>query len=127
MLTKENVVNFTMEFLKSEGYKILEDNTADVVAYKNQKVKAIVYGAVSDAGRTSQVGKGFNKNQIKMNIALSVYEILKLMDDETNFIIALPEGKIYEKLVKEVLVGIKKLNIRLLMINELGIVREMTA
>lgn len=125
MLTKENVVELVRDYLEREGYEIISGN-ADLVAKKDQLVKVIVNGAVSDASRTSQVGKGYNKNQIKMNIALSVYEIMKLMDHETQFMIALPDNKIYSKLAKEVISGLKAFGIILLFVSEQGLVKKIS-
>lgn len=124
MLTKESIIELTRDYLETEGYEILSGN-ADIVAKKEQVIKVIAYGAVSDASRTSQVGKGFNKNQIRMNIALSVYEIMKIMDDTSKFLIVLPENKIYIKLLKEVLNGLKAFNIDVILISEQGLVKQM--
>lgn len=123
MLTKENVKDFTCDYLESEGYVIIEGDT-DIVAQKDQLLKVIVYGAVSDASRTSQVGKSFNKNQIKMNIGMAVYEIMKLKDQKFQFAIALPDNKLYGRVVKEIKVGLESFQIQLLLCNEQGIVKR---
>lgn len=123
MLTKQDVIETVSYYYENQGYQLIE-GSADIVAKKDTLVKVIAYGAVSDPGHTSKVGKGYNKNQIRMNIGLALYEIMKLMDDSSQFVIALPEHKIYDKLIKEVKDGLKAHHIEVILVNEQGFVKH---
>ncbi len=77
MLTKEVVVEYSTEYLKLNGYSInLDDKTSDLVAFKeNEFLRVIALGNVSDAGGTNKKGRGFNKNQVRTNLALALFEV----------------------------------------------------
>lgn len=129
MLTKEAVIEYAEEFLKMEGYRVdLSDLTSDLVLKNDDHVlKVVAMGAVNDAGSTSKKGKGFNKNQIRINLGLALYEVSRQMtadiEGKNKYLIVIPHSKIYEKLAGEIREGIKVLGIRLILTSEMGLIK----
>lgn len=132
MLTKEAVVEYAEEFLKLEGYHVnYADTSSDLTLFKDTQVlKVVAWGAVSDAGHTSKKGKGFNKNQIRTNLALALYDVSRQMTlDESHqnkSVIVIPDSKLYYKLAKEIEQVFSVLNIRVLLTSEMGLFRELS-
>lgn len=132
MLTKEAVVEYAEEFLKLDGYHVnYADTSSDLALFKGTQVlKVVAIGAVNDAGSTSKKGKGFNKNQIRTNLALALYEVSKQMTLDKNhqneYIIVIPDSKLYNKLANEIIQGFSVLNIRVLLTSEMGLIRELS-
>ncbi len=129
MLTKEVVVEYSTEYLKLNGYSInLDDETSDLVAFKeNEFLRVIALGNVSDAGGTNKKGRGFNKNQVRTNLALALFEVsrqITINEKVYEYVIVIPDSKIYLKQLREIISGIEILNIKVLITTSGGLIKE---
>lgn len=131
MLTKEAVIEYTEEFLAMEGYEIeIQDHKHYVLARKEgQTLKVVTLGEVNDMGSTSKQGKSFNKNQIRINLGLALFEISKQMtldlEGKENYGISIPDTILFMKRANEIKQVFNALNIRVLLINGMGLVKEL--
>ena len=121
MLTENDVVNYLTNFLKKEGYKIIQSLTTtqigvDIIAEKNNKILYIeAKGQTSSKENSSRYGKPFNLNQIKSHISGALLASMRIIstDIENKDVIAgiaLPDTPNQQKIIKQILPALKELN-----------------
>lgn len=130
MLTKEAIMDYAAEYFNMNGYKRdFEDKSSDLIFINEvERVKVVALAAVNNSESACIRGKGFNKQQVKMNLASALYDVArqKTISDnrEDKYIFVIPETKVYARIVKEIIQGINELAIKVLVISDVGQVEE---
>lgn len=126
MLTKEAIMDYAVEHYSMHGYKLdIEDTSSDLVFVKGDEIlKVVALAAVNNSESACIRGKGFNKQQVKINLGSALYEISrqKTTTDNKNekYVFLIPETKIYARIVKEIYEGIRELGVEVIVISDVG-------
>ena len=122
MLTKEEMYKLAEEHFHSNGFLINQYDDNLIVEKEDVNYDVIAMGTVSDLSSGSKKGKTFNKNQIKNILGLALFEASKKLtaNNKNRIIFVVPDNKIYIKQLKEILGGIKQLNILVYLSSEVG-------
>lgn len=130
MLTKESVVGYIEEYYSLQGYAVYNlNNSSNLVLKKDENIiMVIAMGTVSSLGNTNTKGKEFNKNQIRTNIGLALFEISKQITNhkelDVNYVIAMPDSRLYEKQYNSIKEGLKAFDVEVLFTSEMGLIKE---
>lgn len=117
MYTKEDVLRISEEYFLTDGYEV-QYKTSSTISKDSINYSIIALGTVNDISSTSKVGKGFNKNQIRSLLGLSLFEIISL---DTPCKLILPDSKLYRKQFGLIKKGINRLQVEAYYLNEVGI------
>ncbi|MTI47851.1 MAG: hypothetical protein FH761_08420 [Firmicutes bacterium] len=131
MITENEVIEFTCNYLQSKGYKIEQAlNTRqqgiDIIANNSEGVLKIeAKGGTSSKKGTSRYGKGFNRNQVKTHISVALFVISKLITQEKDignikYGFALPYDDKHISIMNDIEHVIKKLGIFVFWVKENG-------
>lgn len=126
MLTKEAIMDYALEHFKMQGYEQnIDDKSSDLVFVNGDEVLKIVALAATNNSESACIrGKGFNKQQVKINLGNALYEIARQKTATNNkdekYVFVIPETKVYARIVKEINEGIKTLGVRVLVISDVG-------
>ena len=119
MLTENDVVRKVTAYLEDDGYKILQslstlDKGVDIIAEKDgQKLYIEAKGATSSKEDSNRFGKGFNKNQVKIHIAMAILASMKVLSikGHAKAAIALPDNQAHREIVKDIKNSLNTLSI----------------
>jgi Holliday junction resolvase-like predicted endonuclease len=131
MLTENDVVNYTANYLELIGYKIERKATTnqkgiDIIATtKNETLFIEAKGATSSKKKTKRFGKQFTNNQVSNHIAMAIlYAMIELnTNSEIKFALALPDNFDHTEMIKRVSGSLNKLAIKVFFVSDTGKVR----
>ena len=130
MLTKEAIMDYAQEHFKMLGFNLnIDDNSSDLVFEKDGDIiKVVALAATSNSESACIRGKGFNKQQVKINLGNALYEVSRqkttIKNQNEKYVFVIPETKVYARIIKEIRGGIKELGIVVLVISDVGLVEE---
>ena len=130
MLTKEAIMDYAVEYFNMNGYKLnIDDNSSDLVFEKEDELlKVVALAAVNNSESACIRGKGFNKQQVKINLSSALYDVSRQITaantKDEKYIFVIPETKVYGRIIKEIMGGINTLGIKVLVISDVGQVSE---
>jgi len=128
MLWEDEVIEYTIQYLKSKGYKIRSSSDVysrgtDIVAEKDGvRLYVEAKGQTSSKPGTRRFGKEFNRNQKTDHVSKAIYSALKSKNQHANSHvgIALPADEIHIELIEAVWPSLKQLNISVFLVSESG-------
>jgi len=125
MLFEDTVIDAVLEHLKEKGYKILLRSTAsqqgyDLVAEKEGKKLYIeAKGQTSSKPGTKRYGKEFNSNQKFDHVSKAILKAMQALEHPgAESGIALPNDPCHVRLVDSVLPSLKKIGLRVYLVDE---------
>lgn len=137
MLNENNIVKLLAEYLKSNGYEIVQaldtvsrgpDIIADNIKTKH-RLFVEVKGETSSKEHTNRYGKPFDGKQIRNHIARAVFTAMQVLTskpagDKTKAAIALPLTAGHQKELETVRNAIKRLDIKVFFVDSNGVKEE---
>lgn len=130
MLTKKAIMDYALEHFKMLGFELnIDDNSSDLVFEKDGEVIKVIALAATNTSESACIrGKGFNKQQVKINLGNAFYEVARQRTATDNkyekYVFVIPETKVYSRIVKEISEGIRTLGVQVLVISDVGQVEE---
>jgi len=130
MLTKEAIMDYALEHFKMLGFNLnIDDDSSDLVFENDSELIKIVALAATNTSESACIrGKGFNKQQVKINLGNALYEVARQKTATNNtsetYVFVIPETKVYARIIKEISEGIRTLGVQVLVISDVGQVEE---
>ncbi|MGB3368720.1 MAG: hypothetical protein WBA54_14590 [Acidaminobacteraceae bacterium] len=123
-------MNYALEHFKMLGFDLnIDDKSSDLVFEKDFEIIKVIALAATNTSESACIrGKGFNKQQVKINIGNALYEVARQKTATSNshekYLFVIPETKVYARIIKEISEGIMTLGIQVLVISDVGKVDE---
>jgi len=128
MLTENDVVRILGNYLKAEGYEIIQSLTTsekgfDIVAKINGVTLYIeAKGETSSKENTKRYGQPFSKNQVKTHVAVAILASMKVLSKVDHkpkeVAIALPNNENHRDLIESIKPTIKKAGIKVFLVGK---------
>lgn len=135
MLTENDIVEKVTDFLKANGYRIIQSlNTnqqgVDIIAETEfEKLYIEAKGETSALKTSKRFGLPFNRNQVKAHISVALLATMKIISslpagNKTKVGIALPDIESHRQVIKKITPALKKLNIKIYRVSKTKIQTE---